>query len=106
MTTLKELNELSSKASGSRLNAERAKRTQDRLAAIRTAETPLTIWMETSGRYANEDMTLIKGVINEFSSDLLRVLELRQEAIARKHSADAALAKAQLESLVTPEVTS
>ena len=105
MTTLKQLNELQSNQARALAQAGRSKRFQERLAIVRTSDKPLMVWMKGSGQYEADLRDYIEGVINEFGPELLRVLELRQEALARKHSAEAAVIRAQLATVVDEEAS-
>lgn len=102
MTTLKDLNTLSGRIMAARAESERHKRLMDLLCRARTSELTLNVWM-AQNPWHKEVIELVSGAINEFAPEMLRVLELRQEAMARKHSAEAALMRAQLAALVDEE---
>ena len=55
------------------------------------------------GNWQDEIRSLVEGVINEFGADLLRIVEMRQEAFARKCKTEAAAKRMQLATIVAEE---
>lgn len=84
---LEELNELKKEASACEDRARRANQMADDLASIRNGETPLMVAYKNMGAWNEDKKPLIEGVINEFGADILRVIEMRQEAYARQQRA-------------------
>lgn len=105
MPTLNELRALEGEAGKMELRATAAKQMQERMAAIRTGETPLMVAYKGLGHWQNEIQSLIEGVINEFGTDLLRIVEMRQEAFARKCKTEAQAKRAHLQAFVDAEAT-
>lgn len=100
MLTLGELNRLNSDATAADAKASRASMVQDQLQKIRVGDAPLMVVYKNMGHWQDEAKSLIEGVINEFGADLLRIVEMRQEAFARRCKTEAATKRAQLATMV------
>lgn len=87
--TLDELNQLKREASECQGEARRAKELRDRLAAIRTGDKPLMPAYKDLGHWNEHVKSAIEGIINECGHDLLRIVEMRQDAFARLKSEQA-----------------
>jgi hypothetical protein len=103
MSTLAELQELEFGARTADRKAADAKRLQERLAAIRNGEKPLMVAYKDMGSWEGEARSAIEGVINECGADLLRIVEMRQEAFARRMTVEARQKRAALHAMVDPE---
>ena len=103
MSTLIELQALESGARAADQKAAQAKRLQERLAAIRTGEKPLMVVYKEIGNWEEATKSAIDGVINECGADLLRIVEMRQEAFARRMTVEARQKRAALHAMVDPE---
>lgn len=103
MLTLGELNRLNSEASAADGKAARVALLQEQLRNIRVGDAPLMVAYKSMGHWQDEAKSLIEGVINEFGADLLRIVEMRQEAFARQCKTEAATKRAQLATMVAAE---
>lgn len=80
--------------------AREALELEKNLAAIRNGERPLMVWLNESATCNSTARSAIEDVINEFSLDLLRVVEMRQAALARSQKIAANHKRAQLATVV------
>lgn len=103
MSTLVELQALESGARAADQKAAQAKRLQERLAAIRNGEKPLMVAYKGISHWDSDVLSAIEGVINECGADLLRIVEMRQEAFARRMTVEARQKRAALHAIVDPE---
>lgn len=84
--TLDELNALKKEADALHWEAQRARELSQSLAAIRNGEKPLMPAYKALGNWNDKTISAIEGIINECGSDLLRIVEMRQDAYARLKS--------------------
>lgn len=105
MSTLAELNALDNSAKVAERKAEAAKHLQSRLQAIRNGDKPLMVAFKGLGHWEDPVRSAIEGVINECGADLLRIVEMRQEAFARRCTVEARQHRAALAAAVDPEPT-
>ena len=104
MATLSELNQIQRDIVTAEQEISRAKRHSARLAEIRNGEKPLDSRLQIDP-YNREDpiRLMLAGAVNEFGPDMLRVLEMREDAKARAASARVRQLKAALNAAVDPE---
>lgn len=83
--TLEELNELKRQADSDEWSAKKAAIKANELADLRKKEgNALTEFLAQSSHWQDKDLrALIEEVINECAHDILRIAEMRQEALAR-----------------------
>lgn len=103
MSTLKELNELENAALVAERKARDTRHVQESLRSIRIGDKPLMVVYKGMGHWEEHMKSLIEGVINECGPDLLRIVEMRQEAFARRCTAQARQMRAALAAAVDPE---
>jgi len=96
--TLDELNKLKSDAQKDESRSRSHKALQDRLAGIRNGDKPLMAAYGDLNSWGDdpEIKASIERVINEHGADLLRIAEMRQEAISRSCAASARQKQAAL----------
>ncbi len=103
MLSLSELNALKTEADVADRRAASSAALQERLRQIRIGDAPLMVAYKNLGHRENDIRSLIEGVLNEFGADMLRIIEMRQEAFARKCKTEAAAKRAQLLTVVAEE---
>lgn len=81
--TLDELNTLKEEAERCQREASRAKSLRDKMASIRNGEQPLMVAYKGLGSWNDSIKSAIEGIINECGHDLLRIVEMRQDAHVR-----------------------
>lgn len=84
--TLDDLNALKKEAESLHWEAAKAKELSKKLANIRNEENPLMVAYKQLGNWNDHVKSAIEGIINECGSDLLRIVEMRQDAYARLKS--------------------
>lgn len=87
--TLDELNQLKKEAERCQHEASRAKTLRDKMVSIRNGERPLMDAYKALSNWDESIKSAIEGVINECGHDLLRIVEMRQDALARLKSEQA-----------------
>lgn len=104
--TLEELNKLKSDAEKCERESTHAKSLSAKLAKIRNGDAPLMVAYKGISNWEPVLKGVIEGVINECGADLLRIVEMRQDAYARLKSEqarqklaaiDAAIGRARVE---------
>ncbi len=103
MLSLSELNGLKSEADAADRKAARSGILQEQLRQIRIGDAPLMVAYRNLGHWQDDIKSLIEGVLNEFGADMLRIVEMRQDAFARKCKTEAAAKRAQLLTVVAEE---
>lgn len=103
MLSLSELNALKAEADVADRSAASSAALQERLRQIRIGDAPLMVAYKNLGHWQDDIRSLIEGVLNEFGADMLRIIEMRQEAFARKCKTEAAAKRAQLLTVVAEE---
>lgn len=103
MLSLSELNALKAEADVADRRAASSAELQERLRQIRIGDAPLMVAYQNLGHWQDDLRSLIEGVLNEFGADMLRIIEMRQEAFARKCKTEAAAKRAQLLTVVAEE---
>ncbi len=103
MLSLSKLNALKAEADVADRRAASSAELQERLRQIRIGDAPLMVAYKNLGHWQNDIRSLIEGVLNEFGADMLRIIEMRQEAFARKCKTEAAAKRAQLLTVVAEE---
>lgn len=103
MLSLSELNALKAEADVADRRAASSAALQERLRQIRIGDAPLMVAYKNLGHWQSDIRSLIEGVLNEFGADMLRIIEMREEAFARKCKTEAAAKRAQLLTVVAEE---
>lgn len=87
--TLDELNQLKKEAERCQREASCAKTLRDKMVSIRNGEKPLMVAYKALSNWDDSIKSAIEGIINECGHDLLRIVEMRQDARARLKSEQA-----------------
>lgn len=80
---LDDLNQLKKASEKDQNEASNAKNLSLKLAAIRNGEKPLMVAYKEISNWDTNIKSAIEGIINECGNDLLRIVEMRQDAYAR-----------------------
>lgn len=100
--TLEELNELKKQADSDEWAAKKATIKANELAELRKREgNALTVFLAQTGHWQDKELrALIEEVINECAHDILRIAEMRQEALARLKKEQAKIKLAAISALL------
>lgn len=100
--TLEELNDLKKQAESDEWAAKKATLRANEMADIRKKEgNALTAFLAQTGHWQDKELrALIGEVINECAHDILRIAEMRQEALARLKKEQAKMKLAAIAALL------